>query len=170
MRRYLTLFIVALLSLFVEGVCVQWLPAYAVPHLLVCVVVYLAFFDLSIAAAVFAFMLGLLADFSSGLIVGPWAGALVATYGLISLVSQRLFVHSGLVMFAAAAVASLASDIFYWLLVLEIRSANTSVLGVMFGRALLTGLVAPVLQVAISRFDARKGSSQGRLGLSTVGA
>lgn len=170
MKRYVVLFFGALIAILVESLCVQYLPAYAVPHLLVCLVVYLAFFELSIIGAFFAFFLGLLADFSSGIIVGPWAGALVATYGLISLISQRLFVHSALVMFTAAAAASLASDIFYWLLVLEIRSVNSGVFGILFGRALLTGLVAPLLQVILSRLEARRGTAPGRFGLSSVGA
>lgn len=170
MKRYLILFFAAFVSIFIEALCVQWLPPYANPHLLVCLVVYLAFFELSILAAVFAFSIGLLADFSSGIVVGPWAGALVATYGLISLISQRLFVHSGLVMFAAAAIASIGCDLFYWLLVLEVQSATTHDLFRILGSALATGLVGPLIQICLQRAESGRRAASSRMGLSSVGA
>ncbi len=92
------------------------LPFAVMPQLALLVVVAAAFSGSSASGVFSAFLVGLLLDFSSALLVGPWAGALVTVYAGLALVSQRLFLESGIVSAVVAFASAVVASTFFALL------------------------------------------------------
>ena len=76
MRHAIYILLIALLALFAQGAMLQvGIPAYLMPEFVTILIVYLAFNEASVATVMLVFVLGLLMDFSSAVLIGPWAGA-----------------------------------------------------------------------------------------------
>lgn len=132
------------------------LPSFLLPQLVLILVVYLGFHEVSFLGACSAFALGLLMDFASAVLVGPWAGAFVAVYGALSVGSQRLFVESAIVMIVTAFCASLCADFIFLGLAYEYQPSSASYLMEACGQALATALIAPVAIAIFSKILRRK--------------
>jgi cell shape-determining protein MreD len=147
------------------------LPAYLLPQLAVLLVVCLAFVEVSVLGAFIAFGLGLVLDFSSALlIIGPWAGAFVTVYACLALLSQRLFVESGVVAVVTSFLAVLIADTLYMILAYEYRPVSWDYPTEALGQALTTAVIAPlVLGFLTRRLRKKSTASLGRGGALSIG-
>jgi rod shape-determining protein MreD len=159
------LFIVGgLISTALQGVLLHLgVPPYLLPQLVVLLIVYLSFTEVSVFGSFLAFALGLILDFSSAILVGPWAGAMVAVYGVLALLSQRLFIDSSIVAIVTTFGAVLFGNILYMLLAYEYRLVEWGYVGQAFGEAFVTALLAPLVFGFLKRrFKRRSVSSYAR--------
>ena len=170
-RRSVLVLILGLIAIFIQGTVLREVgPSWVVPNLLVILVVFLGFFEASFRGATLAFLLGLELDFANGLLVGPWAGAFVVSFGILASLSQRLFVESSLAVMIAALVSSIVSNLVYFTLVYEFHPAVTVMVPFSLLEALLNGFLAPFLFVFLRTLLAprpRTGSA-GRLRSTAV--
>lgn len=169
--RLLICFFVALLLLGIQGVLHNsGLPAWLIPQGLLVSVVFLAFYEFSLAGVVMAFLLGLLLDMSSGILLGPWAGSYVVVYALFAFLSQRLFVESSVVAMAVVALGTLLAGIVFLLLAFEYQSVTREDVIILCGQALASAVVAPMVFSFFSKVWRRAGMSfSGRAGVVPVG-
>jgi len=165
--RLLICFFVALVLLSIQGVLHNTgCPAWLIPQGLLVSVVFLAFYEFSLAGVVMAFLLGLLLDMSSGILLGPWAGSYVAVYALFAFLSQRLFVESALVAMLVVALGTLLAGIVFLLLAFEYQALTREDVVILGGQALTSAAVAPVIFRFFSRVWRRAGVSvSGRAGV-----
>lgn len=127
------------------------LPEAAVPQLLVVVVVSLAFSEVNAFGSVMAFVLGLLLDFSSAVLIGPWAGSFVIVFGALALLSNRLFIESGVAAMVISGLAVVATNLLYSVLGTEYPIMTWEYPQRIIGQAVVTALCAPVLLGVLSR-------------------
>lgn len=92
-----------------------------------------------------AFVLGLLLDMSSGVLLGPWAGSYVVVYALFAFLSQRLFVESAVVAMSVVAIATVLAEVVFLLLAFEYQSVTREDLLMLGGQAVASALVAPLV-------------------------
>jgi cell shape-determining protein MreD len=104
-----------------------------------------------------AFMLGLLVDMSSGVLLGPWAGSYVVVYSIFVFLSQRLFVESAFVAMAVVALATVISGVVFLLLAFEYQAVTREDLIMLAGQAVASALVAPLVFRLLSRAWRRAG-------------
>ena len=112
--------IVGMAALILQSTLLKFMLAdHAIPNFCFIFVVFLAFNEVSIAGAVLVFLLGLLFDLSSGVILGPWAGAFAASYTVLCLVSRRVFLDSVPAAFLLTFLGAYFSNLIYILLVFQ---------------------------------------------------
>ena len=147
---------VGLLALAIQSGCTQaGIPPYVLPQLVLLVVVRAAFSESSVQATAAVFLLGLLTDLSSAVLVGPWAGAFVTVYAGLTLLSQRLFVDSGIAAACISFIATLCAGLFF-----SFMSPHCDLLVwqhalQLFGQATATALVAPWVMAILSHLSGR---------------
>jgi rod shape-determining protein MreD len=157
MKRTCSLLLCGLVALFIQGALLHCgLRPYLMPQLVTLLVVYLAFHEVSTVVTFVVFGLGLLLDFSSAILVGPWAGGLVAIYGVLAVLSQRLFVESSFVVSITAFFAAIAADVLYLGLAYQYQPDGSSYPVDAIGQAFVTALIAPVVFGVLSRILRRK--------------
>ena len=157
MKFGVTIGLLGLLSICIEAIARHiFLPAYLTPHIMILIVVYMAFFEVGVYATVTAFLLGLLMDFASAGPIGPWAGAFVSTYGCLAVFSQRLFIDSPLVAMVVGFGSSVFSDLLYFVLLLEFRPIDLTTAGEIITKAIVTALVAPFIFAALKGILGRR--------------
>lgn len=145
-----------LVAAFIQGTVLRSLmpESMIAPNLLVVVVAFLALYEADAWAAVIVFLLGLELDFSSGGLIGPWAGAFVVVFGLLASLSQRIFVESAITAFVAALLACLGSTLMYIALSYQFQTSEAvpvAFSGRGFIEALLTAFCAPILFAILRR-------------------
>lgn len=146
MNRYFVFLGWFVAALLIEGMLSRWVvPESFAPKLSVLIVVYLGCYSISTLTALFVFSLGLIVDFTSVLLIGPWAGAFAALYGLLTLISHRLFMESKLVSVVVGFVGVIITDLFYQLLVLGFRPVESRTILLAFTQALITAAIAPLV-------------------------
>jgi len=126
------------------------LPASLMPQLALLIAVFGAFSESSVPAVFGAFSVGLIVDLSSATILGPWSGAFVVVYLMLSLVSQRLFIDSGLVAAIVSFFAALLAGSLFAALSPSGDLLRGQHLVMLCGQAVVTALVAPWLFAALS--------------------
>jgi len=141
-------------------------PEWLLPQGLIACVVYLAFFESSVTGALLAFTCGLLLDLTTATVLGPWAGAYVLVYALLSFMSPRLFVESALVTMVVAAVTSVFAGAVYLFLAFEYQSLSREDLIMLLGQAVASALVAPLVVALLSK--ARGRSTSRSIGRTSV--
>ena len=152
MKHAVVIGIVGLIAALLQGTLLYiGIPPYLLPQVVLIVVIYLGFHEVSLVGVFTVFGLGLLMDFASAVLVGPWAGAYVAVYGALAVASQRLFVESAIVMVVTGFIACLCSDLIYLGLAYEYQPSGASYIVDSLGQALATALVAPVLMALLAR-------------------
>lgn len=149
LRRLLLILPLSLLIIFVQSTLLRAiLPSFLVPNLLICTVVFLAFYCPSAFGAVLAFSIGLLVDLYGGVMLGPWAGAYVIVFLLFALFSQRIFVESKLVSSLVVAAATVMANLVFAILIAQLRSVSLHSVLPALAEALLSGVAAgPVLNL-----------------------
>lgn len=165
LRKGLLVLVLGVIAIFFQGTVLrEVMPAGIVPNLLLLIVVFLGFFEATIGGATLAFLLGVELDFASGLLVGPWAGAFVVSFGLLASLSQRLFVESVTAAMVAALACSLVANFVYFVLVFEFHPSVTEVASFSLVEAFINAVLAPpALALLRGLLGPRSRGSAGRL-------
>ena len=119
-----------------------------VPHLLLMLAVLVAFIEPNTFGAIMCFLLGLLSDFSSVVLIGPWSAAFVVVFLGVSYFSQKLFYESGITSFVEVFLSSLLASTVYLSLELQFKQIDASVFSLSWSlllEALVTACTAPLL-------------------------
>jgi rod shape-determining protein MreD len=152
MARALVFCLLGLLGVLLQGVLLRFgVPDALLPQLVLMIVIYLGFNEISVLGTFVAFVLGLFLDFSSALLVGPWAGAFVTVYGVMAALSSRLFIESPVVAAFISFLASVVASVIYILLGYEYRTLAWEDLSRIVGQALCTAVLAPVVLGVMAR-------------------
>lgn len=160
MAKSCTLLVVALVLITVQSVLSHvGVADWAIPQGLISCVTFLTFFERGIGGVCGAFALGLLLDLTSATLVGPWAGAFVCVFVVVSLLSQRLFVESMLVAIITTALCTLLAGAVYLLLAFEYQALSFTDLSVLGGQAVASALFTPVVFRALGRAWSRRSVS-----------
>lgn len=153
-RRLIVVLAIGLLALFIQGTLIKSIAptSMLVPNLNLIIVAFLAFREPSVFGAILSFLLGIQFDFSSGVLVGPWSAAFVAAFGLLSMVSQRVFVESPPAVVFSVLVAVLVANLIRILIILQFSEVGLAgFTWALFGEGILTALLAPLLFKALKK-------------------
>lgn len=155
-RRFALVMVCGLAAMLVPGTLLKSLaPGAAAPNLIVILMVFLSFYDGRPTDALLAFLLGLMLDLGSLNLLGPWAGAYVAVFGVLVLFSRRIFIESPLVVFLTVFFAAVCCD-FAQLGVLSLaydgRAFTPAALSLAVWEGLLSGALAPFLFPLLRRW------------------
>ena len=144
LKKFLVLMALALVAIFIQGSLLRFaLPSFFVPNLLLVIVVFLGFYEVTPAGASIVFLLGLEADLCSGVLLGPSAAAFAATFGILASFSSRLFVESSIAIAIGVFGAALVSNVIYLSLLYEFSDAVRHSFLAIANDALVTAIVAP---------------------------
>lgn len=155
-RAIITVFLLAIAAAFIQGTFLKSVLPYTsvAPNFMITVVVFLSFYEATAYGVFLSFLAGLLLDFFSGILIGPWAGAFVLCFGLLSLISQRVFVESALTTFLAVFGSSLIAQFCYVALHVQFRPADTAPVTLsvrILLEALLSAFFAPLIFMVLKR-------------------
>ncbi|NMC63092.1 MAG: rod shape-determining protein MreD [SAR324 cluster bacterium] len=135
--------VVTLIALILQSTLLKFfLPSQFIPNICLIFVLFLAFYEVSIVGAVLTFLVGLLFDVNSGVLLGPWSAAFSATFCVLSLLSRRIFLDS----FLASSLLAFASGVFATAIYLGfLYQFQHSVLDItgFLTECLVTALIAP---------------------------
>jgi len=144
MKRFVVFLCLGLLSVSTQGVLTRvGLPSFLVPQLSLLIVVFLAFSDVSLSGCLMAFVLGLLMDLASAVLVGPWAGGYIAVYGVLAALSHRLFIESALASMFITFVSVIGASLIFLMLGTEYPHASMELALQVVGQAVATAVIAP---------------------------
>ena len=156
-KRCALVLLLGLVAVFVQSTVLKAiLPPVVIPSFLVILLVFLAFYETSLAGVFTAFLLGLEFDLHGGILLGPWAGSFVAVYCALASLSQRIFVDSGLAAFAVVLLSSFLSSFIFVVLVFEFQPVQLGVLSTALIEALLNGILAAPVLALLRRYLARR--------------
>ena len=131
-------------------------PSAVAPDIILILTVILALYFRSVFALVGAFSLGILADFASGLYLGPNAAGCVIVFHVVGAIASRVYADRGfavgLITFLCSLIKSLVCITFYLFYVeaAYLDLLKLTVLRLVFLEALFSGLVSPlVLKVLV---------------------
>lgn len=143
-RWLLVVFFYSILAFFLQGTFLRiFLPPYLIPHFCVLLVVFMAFYEVSARGAFLTFLCGVLVDVSAGGIIGPSAAALLIVYGVLAVISDRIFVESGLASFMVTLASVVIYQLTYLALMTSINPSLYDTLVVAIGQGLITGFITP---------------------------
>jgi rod shape-determining protein MreD len=157
MKSFAVILVIGIAAMFLQGSVIRaFLPSSAiVPNIMIAVVAFLAFHEVSVLGVALSFFLGLLFDLSSGALLGPWAGAFVLVYAFLSSLTQRVFTDSPLTAFVAVLIGSLVAQGVYLAMMLQFRSAElapvSSGVNILL-EALFSAFCAPLCFAFLKRF------------------
>lgn len=145
-RSVIAFFVLCLILLLLQSTALGLLlPASLIPNLLLCLCLYLALFEGGAIGLLGSFIAGLFLDLASATLLGPWAGAFVIIYCVLSVLSDRIFVESRFAIGVIAMGSSVAVELLFFLLsILSAETFFSSWLGIV-GRAVATGIVASLM-------------------------
>lgn len=135
------------------------LPSALIPQFLIIMVVALSFSEVNAFGCLMAFGIGLLLDFSSAMLIGPWAGSCVVVFAVLAMLSQRLFIDSGLAAMVITFSAVVAANVLFSLLGSEYPAVNWEYPQKVFGQALVTAVIAPLVLGFLVRRSRRSHNS-----------
>jgi len=148
MIKYLQFILVVYAALLLQ---VSVLPAYLAdpfqPNLLIIVVVTIGLREGGWHGGVLAFLLGLIADCSSGVYLGLSAFSFLAIYLAMRMVADRLYTDSLLLTLLVVFVASIANGVLHLLLLVLFSAAAgiyTTLLPALIPHALVNSLAASI--------------------------
>lgn len=158
--------LLALVGIFIQGSLLRYLlPDFAIPNLLLILVVFLGFFEISPIGAILAFLIGAFLDLSSGVLLGPSAGSYTLIFGALAALSTRLFVESGFAVAVTVFLCSIFGNLVYLLLVSQFSPSAGRSFGLLFGEAFTSALLAPVIFIFLKRIlTPKRERSSNRLG------
>ena len=143
-KLIITIFL-GLVALFIQGTALKFiLPDHTVPDFCLILVVFLAFNEVSYTGALFSFLLGLIFDLSSGVVLGPWSAAFSATYSVLCVVSKRVFLDSIPAAFLVIFISCLLSNFVYTGLLYQFNSRGIDIV-FNLQESFITALVAPLV-------------------------
>ena len=163
--RLVSCLLVGLSLLIFQGLLFHLrLPSWLMPQGLLVCVVFLGFYECSIAGAVCAFLLGLMLDMSSGIVLGPWAGAYTALYLALTFLSQRLFVESIMVAMSTAALSNVFAGGLFLVLAFENQVLSFDDVLTLLGQGIASAFVVPLVFAVLGRAWRRVGTLPARRG------
>ena len=121
------------------------LPSALIPQLLIILVVALSFSEANAFGCFMSFSIGLLLDFSSAMLIGPWAGSCVVVFGVLAMLSQRLFIDSGIAAMVITFSSVVVATVLFSLLGSEYPALTWEYPQKVFGQALVTAAIAPIV-------------------------
>ena len=152
LKKILVPVILTLLAVTVQGSLLRFvLPEFAIPNLVVIMVVFLGFYEVTAFGALLVFIIGIEMDLCSGVLLGPSAGAYSITFGVLAALSTRLFVESGFAVVLAVFGSSILSSLVYLLLVFQFSPSAGRSFSIIFLEALFTAIVAPIFFPLLKR-------------------
>ncbi len=160
-KTILLLLFVGIVAIYIQGsVLMAILPDFLVPNFLLSLIVFLAFYENSPFGALLVFLLGLQFDLYAGqpLLVGPTAGAFVAVFGLLSSLSQRIFVESAFAIFLVAFASSILNTMVHCVLVYEFNNTAIRYFSMSLIAAFVTACITPVVFQFMKYFIPRRGT------------
>lgn len=150
--RAVSLLLIGFCALCAQGVLRHLgMPEMVLPQLIVLVVIHLSFSEVNAFGCIMAFVLGLLLDLSSAVLLGPWAGSLVVLFGALALLSQRLFIESGVAAACITFFSVVATNILFSILGPEYPVVTWEYPQKVLGQAVITSLIAPLVLGALAR-------------------
>ena len=156
-KRCILVLLLGLLAIFVQSTLLKAiLPQMVIPNFLLILLVFLAFYETSLAGVITAFLLGLEFDLHGGILLGPWAGSFVAVYCALASLSQRIFVDSALAAFTVVLFSSFLSSFIFVVLVFEFQPVQLGLMYTAFIEALLNGFLAPPLMALLRKYMTRR--------------
>ncbi len=153
MKKSIIIILIGFLSIIIEGMFGYLLGSFnsIAPNLTLIIVVYLGFYEANPLGALLAFILGLEVDLTSGILIGPWAGVFTLVFGILSGLSQRIFIDSPLSASVAIFVSSMIGNLLYLLTThLSGTAYSRPILHIML-EAISTAIVAPILFKFLSK-------------------
>lgn len=152
LRRFGVITLLAIAAVFVQGVVLHYLfPSMVVPNFLTILVIFIGFYDVSSSGAFQAFLIGLISDLCSGILVGPSAGSYIFVYGILAALSTRIFVESALTTIVVVFVSSMASSLLYLALVYQFSPMVSRGFGEITLEAVMTSILAPLVFKMLKR-------------------
>jgi rod shape-determining protein MreD len=130
-----------------------------IPQLLVIGIVSLSFAEVNVFGCMMSFVMGLLLDFSSAILIGPWAGSFVVVYCALALLSRRLFIDSGVAAMVITFGSVVVTNVLSSLLGTEYPVLTWEYPQKVLGQALVTAVIAPFVLGILSRRARRGGTA-----------
>ena len=121
------------------------LPLAFVPELPLVMVLFVSFYESSPLGALLAFVAGLIVDISGGQLLGPWAGSFVLCFGMLSLVSDRVFIESNFSLMTFSGAFVIVSHVLFLLISFDPLSQLSSEWLILLGKAVATAVLAPLV-------------------------
>ena len=146
LKKIALIFAATLGSIFFQASVLHYLsPALIIPNFVFLIAVALSLYEVTPLGAVLVFLVGLLFDLCTGVLVGPSAGAFVFIFGILAVLSSRMFVDSWFPLMVTVFVASLVSNLVYGLLVYQFAPVISRSFSAVFVEALFSSLLAPAV-------------------------
>lgn len=144
------------------GLCLQLaifgplLPQWLVPNFSIMIAVFLGVFEPTIAGAFLAFSIGLIYDFASGDILGPWCGACVTVFGFLSQVARRMFVDTSVLAALLVFGGALFGFTVYLLLLRQLTIYWSDFSFQLIGCSVASAACSPMLYPIFKRYFKRQ--------------
>jgi rod shape-determining protein MreD len=143
-----TVILAALLSLAIIAVNVSFLsrliPVTYLPNLFVVLVIIVTLAHNNWIGVICIFIIGLFADISSGLLVGPWAAGFLLVYVVLSALADRVFVESLFSRFVVCGLCSALASLAFFALSLQVLPSIEDSLQLMLIQTISTALFGPI--------------------------
>ena len=125
------------------------------PDILLILVVRLAMYSKSVSAMILAFIVGIIADFATGVFIGPYAASYLLAYSLTAFISQKIYAEQIFSICILLLIASVLKAITYVAMVgmytefniLTLEFIYTSLYEIVF-TIILAPLIVPLISVA----------------------
>jgi cell shape-determining protein MreD len=145
-KKISIILIFGLVSILIQGTIFRsLLPFGYVPNLLCALLVFLSLFEVTILGVFLAGLLGLLLDLFTSQLLGPWFGAYVFVFIILSIFAQRVYVGSILTFSIVVALSSVLSALIYLFMILPYLEISTSLITVLIVESFLTALFSPII-------------------------
>ncbi len=165
LKRAALVLILGLVAVWIQGTVLRGLFSAqgVVPNLVLILVVFLGFYELSVFGALLAFLVGLEFDLFSGVRLGPWAGTLVFLYGCLACFAQRIFVDSSLSSMVAVFFSSIAGSLMYLLFMYGAHPSAGDMFWKLLLEALFTAVCAPFFFMFLKKTVYKREPVSGRM-------
>lgn len=154
-KLFLTVF-ASLVCILIQGTILRtFFPSSYLPNLLIGVLVYISFVEISVLGVFLAFLVGLILDVFSSHLLGAWAGAFVVVFFIFSLFAQRVYVGSAVILMAAGAFASAIASAMYIFITAPYSEEVFQSFAVVGYEALFSAFTTPLLFAVMKRLHKR---------------
>ena len=165
LKRFALILLLGLVAVWIQGTVLRsfFSPQGVVPNLLLILVVFLGFYEVSVFGAILAFAIGLEFDLFSGVRLGPWAGTLVFLYGSLACFAQRIFVDSSLSSMVAVFFSSIVGSGMYLLFMYGSHPSAGDMIWTLLLEALFTAVCAPFIFAFLKKTVYKREPVSGRM-------
>lgn len=152
-RKFFVILMIAFVTLFIQGeVLKPLLPNMLIPNLFLIIVIYLSFYEVNVIGLIFSFILGLILDISSSVLLGPWAASFITIYTIFTTFSGRIFIDTTISLIIIAAISSIICDIIYTILIYTFLPHMENISLYMLLGSLATAICSPILMLILKRY------------------